>query len=238
MSQPTPVLRGDIMGVWRRVLLADGQGTEDRESIVYWVQAGHLCGDIRQHRRLSGLTGSLCQADLPSLEAFSGRLVEHDGVFCWQPTLSLLDQDGPPDEGRLSWLDGDLREEGVHRAYVERWTRVAEPQAGDFAVVLRDPVHSAVAHILQVGRYVFHARGGAAGRGSLFGLFEMRPDGPHTVLATANGGGCPHLEFSATRRDVAWLSADGGERATWLVDERDACSVAPSQPATNNPAGR
>ncbi len=181
MTRETPVSRKDIMGVWRRVVLVDGMANEDRDSAVYWIQGARLCADIRQHRRVSALVGSLSAADLPFVDAFAGSLIDTGGTFRWEPALRRRDHGGPPDEGRLSWMGADLREDGVHVDYFEQWTRVAQVSTGNLAVSLQDPDRGDLAYVLNIGPYVFYAcvapQGALQRPLRLFGRVGRR--GPH-----------------------------------------------------------
>jgi hypothetical protein len=240
MTSENPVSRKDIMGVWRRVVLVDGMGNEDRESAVYWVQAPRLCGDIRQHRRVATLGGPPSDADLPFIDAFAGNLIETESGFRWEPALRRRDPGGPPDEGRLSWMGADLREVGVHLDYVEQWTRIAQVGPGSFALSLQDPDRGSLAYVLNIGVYLFYAyvsnqteRRGAKIH-SEFSLFEMLPDGPRPLLSTAapEQAICPYVEFADRERRTVWLSngtsGDGKNRELWLVSAVEDCS--PSEP--------
>ena len=223
------------MGVWRRVVLVDGMGNEDRESAAYWVQAPRLCGDIRQHRRVSTLVGSLSDADLPLVDAFAGHLTDTESGFRWEPALKRRDHDGPPDEGRLSWMGADLREVGVHLDYVEQWTRVAQVGPGSFGLSLQDPDRGSLAYVLKIGVYLFYAYvSGQSERQraeihSEFSLFEMLPDGLRLVLSTAapEQAICPYVEFADRERRKVWLSrgppGDGRDRELWFVRAVEDC---------------
>jgi hypothetical protein len=232
-----PVLRADLPGVWRRVVLVDGAGSEDRESVVYWIQSISLCGDIRLHRRISTLVGSLGEADLPCADAFVGNLVDAQGIFRWEPDRSWRAHQGPPDEGRLTWVGDDLEERGVHLAYSERWTRIAGMTPGQFAVRLHDPESLRVAYVLNVGAFVFFAvddapaAPGGAREGSEFSLFEVTRDGARTVLSTAEPvrAFCPRVEFQDETRRAAWLlsisAAEHRRGNLWLVGAMEECDI-------------
>ena len=205
----------DLPGVWKRTMLVDEIGNEDAESHVYWVQCSTLCGDIRKHLRQSSLADLRPNGGAPMLDAFAGELIEADGVFRWSPSLSYRERSGPPDEGRLSWVDEDLYEEGVHMAYRERWARIAAASEADFALALRRPEDDRQGWVLKVGRFLFFARQSAgtglassAGQAE-FSLFELPPEGPRLVLSTAQPeqATCPFVEFADDARRTVRLSA-------------------------------
>jgi hypothetical protein len=113
-----PVTLADLTGVWRRTLYVGPDGREDRESAVWWLQAGALCGDIRAPR-----------PGAPAETAFAGRLEQAGDVFGWRFEQSVgYAPDAPPDEGRLRWEGEALREDGVHVPYVEIWRREPLPR--------------------------------------------------------------------------------------------------------------
>ncbi|RWC61815.1 hypothetical protein [Mesorhizobium sp.] len=221
----TIISRGDLAGVWKRALLADEKGNEDRESIVYWVQGARLCADIREHRRASALAGAFREGGSPTMDAFAGELIDSNGTFRWEPVLRLNHVEGPPDEGRLNWIDGDLWEEGVHIAYSEQWTRIIEAAAGDFAVALDDE-RGRQAYMLKVGTFLFHALSGERGQAE-FSLFELKPGGVNLVLSTVGPGpvACPNIEFADLGGTSVWLSAVGEneQRVRWQVTQLDDC---------------
>jgi hypothetical protein len=229
MQHPPIVSRHDIAGVWKRVFLVDGDGVEDRESAVFWIQATRLCADIRQHRRLTLLVDAAGAEELPLLDAFAGELIEGDGTFCWRPSLQLRHRDGPPDEGRLSWDGANLREDGVHLSYTEGWTRIAAAVDGDYAVSLRHPETDRTAYLLHIGPFVFHARGGPADEAA-FTLFELSGTAPRIVLSShaAPEASVPVLSFADDARRTAWISdpRDGDGSRPWLVTAHDECAAA------------
>jgi hypothetical protein len=226
MTNRERVSRSELPGVWKRIMLVDELGTEDLESQVYWIQSATLCGDIRKHLRQSTLADLSLNGGAPMVDAFAGELIETDAAFRWEPLLSYRDQDRLPDEGRLSWVGDDLLEEGVHRAYLERWARVATAAEHDFALALRRPEDDCQGWVLRIGRFLFVARQTArssAGAPDEFSLFEMLPEGPHLVLSTVatNRATCPRVEFAdAERRTVRlshWAERASGVGELWHI---------------------
>lgn len=140
-----------LQGVWRRTLLVDVDGARDTESAVYWLQLGALSGDIRAPG-----------PGRPAESAFAGTLAVTDGVARWTHELSRGISAGTgPDEGRLTWQDGLLREEGVHAPYLELWECVAHAGPDAWARRIGEAGRQGIA--LEIGPFAFVARGNGTG---------------------------------------------------------------------------
>jgi hypothetical protein len=188
------------------IVLPDGH--RDDRSAVYWLQSDTLCGDIR------------CDTATGDVTAFAGRLKQSDDVFCWQRELANGYDGAPPDEGRLAWHDGGLRETGVHSPYVEHWTRIAMPQTGDYAVSLTHAASNRSAFLLRLGGFLFHARGG--GSGAAVSLWRAAAADWNPVLAC--GGVAPQAvdlsdgNIAATAvRLLAATDPEGSAYDDWTV---------------------
>jgi hypothetical protein len=224
MAKNGHVLQAELPGVWKRSLLIDEAGNEDPASRVYWVQSATLCGDIRQHIVSSTLADLSANGGLPLMDAFAGELIEAGGAFRWEPSLSYREPSGPPDEGRLSWIGGDLLEDGVHKNYRELWVRIAQSSGKDYALVLRNP-GSGRCLVLKVGRFLFYARQNSAHPRDKaeFSLFELLPEGARLVLSTAESGQAmyPRIDFVDTSRRTVRISHWGelqGAGEIWHVE--------------------
>jgi hypothetical protein len=221
--------------------LVDEAGNEDPESRVYWIQSASLCGDIRQHLLNSTLADLTVNGGLPLMDAFAGELIETGGVFRWEPALSYRAPDGPPDEGRLSWIGDNLREDGVHKNYREHWVRIASASGQDYALALRQPCTGRESFMLRVGPFLFYARqpSNRSDHEAEFSLFEVLPEGARLVLSTAESGQAtyPRAEFAdETRQTVRvshWGDPEGrGERWHIATIEGAAHQIAgPSLPS-------
>ena len=164
----------DLGGVWQRTLLIEPDGKVDRNSEVYWLQLGRLCGDIRSAPDQS------CHA------AFAGILTANNEIFHWAPRWAYGLADGAPaDEGYLRWEGAILREDGVHVAYVEHWRRLATPGDDDFACWLTDGSDNPKGLLLRIGRFAFcaHEQDGAAEE-TEFRLFTHGEDGWGVAAST------------------------------------------------------
>ena len=164
----------DLGGVWQRSLLIEPDGTVDRDSDVYWLQLGTLCGDIRSAPDQS------CQS------AFAGILSARDEIFHWAPRWAYgLTEGAPPDEGYLRFEGAILREDGVHAAYVEHWRRVAVPSGDDFACWLTGGSENPRGLLLRIGRFAFcaHQLAGAA-KDTEFRLFTRSEQGWAVAAST------------------------------------------------------
>jgi len=108
----------DCVGLWRRILLLEADGTRDTSTDVLWLQGGTAYVDSR---------------------GFAGRLHQRDDVFEWHRDIDLLPPSGAPDAGRMRWDGGILVETGVHSDYVEHWVRETTEDDPCWALHLRGP---------------------------------------------------------------------------------------------------
>ena len=159
---------GDLAGVWKRTLLVEADGTRDETSIVYWLQLGSLCGDIRLPASGSGAGGAM---------AFAGSLSERDGVFRWNRELSRgIPADADPDEGYLKWEGGILREDGVRRPYLEHWQRVATPSSDDYALHFHNDDLCLDGYLIRIEDFAFQACRPRDGSSPSFALMRATDD--------------------------------------------------------------
>jgi hypothetical protein len=96
------VVASDCVGLWRRTLLLEPDGSRDNGTDVTWLQGITAYVDSR---------------------GFAGTLSQHEDVFCWERTVDLTPPEPHPDAGSMCWHDGVLVETGVHADYVEHWVR-------------------------------------------------------------------------------------------------------------------
>lgn len=204
------VTMADLPGVWRRGILVDADGRRDEASAVYWLQALTLFGDIRQEGGQEGGAGGGEVGRAPRMTAFAGRLGARDGVFRWERTILIPPNDGPPDDGRLSWerapdarAGGILREDGVHAPYWETWVRVACPAADDFAAELFDPVEGRRGFLLTIGGFAFLGVSAVPGGGAP--AFALRGAGAEGAVALS--AGTPGWNWEADIPAGAWARA-------------------------------
>ena len=159
---------GDLAGVWKRTLLVEADGTRDETSIVYWLQLGSLCGDIRLPASGSG-AGAM---------AFAGCLTERDGVFRWTPELATgIPANADPDEGRLRWEGGILREDGARRPYLEHWECAARPSADDYALRFHSDPLCLDGYLIRIADFAFYACQPEDGSPPCFALIRERDEG-------------------------------------------------------------
>jgi hypothetical protein len=139
----------ECVGLWRRTLLIDADGSRDTTTDVRWLQGLTAFVDLRRP----------VPPDPAAQDGFAGRLQQHDDVFEWTRFVGLRPAGEHPDAGRMRW-DGDvLVETGVHDDYVEHW--VLEPAAGPcWALNLFDP-DSGEALLLRVGEHFGWAQRGS-----------------------------------------------------------------------------
>ena len=123
----TALVVTDCVGLWRRTLLIEADGTRDESAGVAWLQGITAYVDSR---------------------GFAGRLSQHGDIFEWARAVDLQPPSEQPDAGRMSWEGATLVETGVHVDYVEHWVRdeadrspcwglKARGPTGDYALLLR-----------------------------------------------------------------------------------------------------
>jgi hypothetical protein len=98
----TAVLVSDCIGLWRRTLLIEADGSRDTGTDVTWLQGITAYVDSR---------------------GFAGTLNQRGDVFEWHRALDLEPPGPHPDAGAMRWQDGNLVETGVYADYVEHWSR-------------------------------------------------------------------------------------------------------------------
>jgi hypothetical protein len=175
----------DLSGVWRRSLLAWGDGRRDASSTVEWVQGARYFVDLRQPagRPDVGGVGSLravpagCLDWLARQEGFAGELrQEEGGVFHWVRLVDLQPASVWRDRGRLSFGGAagvTLVEEGVEQAYVEHWHAVGSPPASCAGFGLRDPRTGRRGFLVRVGQRFGYARDRPADLGPGRSLIDL-----------------------------------------------------------------
>jgi hypothetical protein len=144
----------ECMGLWRRTLLVDADGSRDVTTNVLWLQGYSLFVDLRG----------------PS-QGFAGRLGQHGDVFEWTRLIDLQ-LPGLPDAGRMSWQDDTLIEVGVHADYIEHWRRDSSPGRPCFGLLLSGPA-AACGVLVRVGeRFGWARREHDGGDDILLGIID------------------------------------------------------------------
>ena len=151
------------VGLWRRTLLIDTDGSRDTTTDVRWLQGITAFVDLRRP----------VPADPAAQDGFAGWLQQDDDVFVWSRFAGLQPAGEHPDAGRMHW-DGDiLVETGVYADYVEHW--VLEPAPGPcWALTLTGP-DSGQALLVRVGTH--------------FGWARANNDGVEITLGSVVGSG-------------------------------------------------
>ncbi|MDG4664697.1 hypothetical protein [Mycobacterium sp. 236(2023)] len=111
------VRASDCVGLWRRTLLVEADGTRDTGTDVTWLQGVTAFIDSR---------------------GFAGTLHDSDGVFEWRRPIDL-DPASAPDFGEMHWEGNTLVETGVYADYTEHWVRDDVPQTPCWAYFLTAP---------------------------------------------------------------------------------------------------
>jgi hypothetical protein len=124
-------------GVWRRTLLRDAQGREDRATRVFWMQTARLHVDIRvpaDRPDVGGATGldddALTRDALIALarqQGFAGITQVERGepeVCTWQRQIDFSAPTDARDIGTMRFVSPDVvLEDGIDAHYHERWER-------------------------------------------------------------------------------------------------------------------
>lgn len=118
----------DCVGLWRRTLLVEADGSRDTGTGVTWLQGESAFVDSR---------------------GFAGTLTGDGGVFEWHRTVDV-EATGAPDVGEMCWQGKTLVETGVHTDYVEHWVRDEVESTPCWALFLTGP-HSVPGLLLRVG---------------------------------------------------------------------------------------
>jgi hypothetical protein len=125
----TEVSMADCVGLWRRVLLVEADGTRDTSTNIVWLQGISFYVDSR---------------------GFAGTLAQHADVFEWSRAIDVLPPEPTPDAGSMRWEGSTLIETGVHADYVEHWVRDPGGTSPCWAVALSDGESSA--QLMRVGQ--------------------------------------------------------------------------------------
>jgi hypothetical protein len=112
----------DCVGLWRRTLLIEPDGSHDVGTDVLWLQGHTAYVDSR---------------------GFAGTLRQRGDTFQWHRTFDLLPPTPFPDAGVMHWDGATLVETGVHEDYVEHWVREQAPTQPRGALFLSDPLGGA-----------------------------------------------------------------------------------------------
>lgn len=120
------VLMTDCVGLWRRTLLIDADGSRDTAPGVFWLQGLSAYVDSR---------------------GFAGRLGQRADVFEWNRLIDVEPPGEFPDAGRMHWEADTLVEVGVHSDYVEHWVRDDAPVAPCWAVLAHGAILLRVANV-------------------------------------------------------------------------------------------
>lgn len=153
---------GDLKGrVFRRSLLLDAQGEEDRTSRVEWIQGNYLYCDLRHTAdgRTEGFAGPLVE-----LNETAGFTVE------WVHDIDVP-RTGKRDAGRLTRIgETTLAEYGHFEDYLEHWEILIGPER---RTSLRQPIAAGQQMNPMIQEYTITApegRGILVRVGSRFGL--------------------------------------------------------------------
>ncbi len=122
----------DLLGTWRRTLLQDEHGRQDRTTDVAWVQGPSVFGDLRQPASLDPIQATCLRhlsrdeaVLLAQQEGFGGILIRQADHFQWTRSIDYQPKSARLDRGALAWQGDTLVETGYDVAYIEHWRRDA-----------------------------------------------------------------------------------------------------------------
>lgn len=137
LDRPAAAARvpGRYLGVWRRTLLRDAAGREDRATRVFWLQTARVHVDLRVSAERSGFEGVSGLDALPRdrlvelarQQGFAGFTEVVPGapeVCTWHRQIDFSPPADTRDIGTMCFESPDvLLEDGVDAVYHERWER-------------------------------------------------------------------------------------------------------------------
>ncbi|HEX2286928.1 MAG TPA: hypothetical protein VHI10_19250 [Mycobacterium sp.] len=109
----------DCVGLWRRTLLIDADGSRDTGTHVRWLQGTTAYVDSR---------------------GFAGRLGRSGDIFEWSRLIDIEPPGLHPDAGRMHWEAETLVEVGVYAEYVEHWVRDGDRHMPCWALFADDAI--------------------------------------------------------------------------------------------------
>lgn len=113
--------RDQLLGVWRRELIAWPDGRRDTTTSVHWVQTRTAFADLRlpAGERTNHM-----------IEGFAGHITLAGDICTWHRRVDFQPPGAPPDMGRLHFENEVLIEHGLHLPYMEHWRRIDDGTAG------------------------------------------------------------------------------------------------------------
>ncbi len=155
------VRASDCVGLWRRTLLIEKDGSRDTATEVTWLQGVTAFVDSR---------------------GFAGTLHDDGGVFEWRRSVELQPA-AEPDVGEMRWEGDTLVETGVHADYVEHWVRDGAAQTPCWSAFLAAP-DGQPGLLLRVAAWFGFAGAGTVVMGQVGGpAWNAIDTGPETVAA-------------------------------------------------------
>jgi hypothetical protein len=169
----------ELIGVWRRELLAEANGRHDVTTKVTWLQASSTFVDLRapagrpsfdEVKGLRDLTVDQVRW-IASQEAFAGELTCRGEYFEWLRPIDLHPPRATPDAGTLELVGNMLVERGWYQGYLEQYRYDPVAAGPVWSRTFLDPLTGGRACVVRVGSMFAWARD------------QRRPlDGRHTLL--------------------------------------------------------
>ncbi|SDC96659.1 hypothetical protein [Paraburkholderia lycopersici] len=160
-------------GLWRRTLLRDAAGREDRATRVFWLQTARVHVDLRVSADRSGFEGVSGLDALPRdlltelarQQGFAGFTAIEPGVpeVCtWHRQIDFSPPADTRDMGMMCFESPDvLLEDGIDAHYHERWEREPASDGPTWAALPpSDALRGSTAHVPDDRPTCFLARAG------------------------------------------------------------------------------
>jgi hypothetical protein len=175
----------DLLGLWRRSLIAWPGRPSDTTTSVRWLQGPHAYIDLRQPAPLPDFSQVRSREDLTfedclwlaRQEGFAGHLHFDGRHFEWVREIDFQPAASTADAGSLHWEGDVLIETGRDADYIEHWHR--DPAVATTPTSLAG-VQDSPAMLLRVGPNFMYARDRAApldkGYRTLAEYLEAAPD--------------------------------------------------------------
>jgi hypothetical protein len=159
-------MHGDIIGVWRRLLLSRTGEPTDETTIVVWLQGPRFFVDLRQSPDCPAFDNVRCLGDLTpehvawlaTQEGFAGELYLENGRAFWDRHIDFQPRPALADKASV-YFDGDfLHEDGTEADYYEKWKRDSASPYPATALKLECEATKCAGYLLRAGRHFMFAR--------------------------------------------------------------------------------
>jgi hypothetical protein len=138
-----------LFGVWKRRFMRPADGSEDRETQVWWIQARPHFADLRipagrpSFERVTAWQNcnDVQRNWLARQQGFAGELTSVGDAWLWKRESDFQPASDKRDIGKLTFTDVDAKqmlEEGVDEPYTEMWEKIDDGSStGQESLTLR-----------------------------------------------------------------------------------------------------